>query len=117
MPSYEGFMLPLLEALAHKTLAVPHAAEAVADRLQLEPSDRTDRPAWAHEPLVVARTRVAAEWLGAAKLVERDGETLSLAARGRALLSEKPSSIDRERLRQFPEFEAYLQAHLARQGA
>ncbi len=110
-------MRPLLETLVHGRTTVASAAANVAERLGLTDAERNTKPSWAHEPMVVARTRVAAEWLAAAKLLRRDGDALELERRGETLLSEKPATIDREALRRYPEFEAYLQAHLARQGA
>lgn len=117
IPNYEAFMRPLLETLALGRTTVTTAASTVADKLALTTAERNNKPSWAHEPMVVARTRVAAEWLAAAKLLRREGDILELEHRGEALLSEKPAHIDRQALRRYPEFEAYLQAHLARQGA
>ncbi len=117
MPNYEGFMRPLLEVLSAGELSLGDAAQRVADRLALSEGQRTEKPAWSHEPLLIARTRVAAEWLAAAGLLARTPGTLGLRDRGRTILSETPGEISRSNLRRFPEFEAYLQAYLARQGA
>ncbi len=117
MPDYESFMLPLLRLIAEVPLDIPAAAAGVADRLQLSADQRVQKPAWAHEPLLVARTRMAAEALAAAGLVRRDGDRLTISGRGAALLGENPSALSREALRRFPEFETYLQEYLARQGA
>ena len=117
MPDYEAFMLPLLRVLAQAPSSIPSAASQVADRLDISADVRDSKPSWAHEPLMIARTRVTAEALDAAKLITRTDDQLALAQRGQALLDENPSSLSRETLRRYPEFEAYLQAHLARQGA
>ena len=116
MPDYEAFMLPLLRELASNSDSVEAVARKIAVPLGLSDQDQAARLPWAHEPLVVARTRMAAESLAAARLIRR-GDRLALEERGRTFLSENPDKIDRETLRRFPEFETYLQAHLARQGA
>ena len=117
MPNYEGFMRPLLEVLAAEKLDLTDAAHRVADRLALPEDARHSKPAWSHEPLLFSRTRLAAQWLEAAGLLNRTDDRLGLLDRGRALLGENPGEISRADLRQYPEFEVYLQAHLARQGA
>lgn len=117
MPDYEAFMLPLLEAVAPGPLPLEAVATQVADKLALPEADRAARPVWSHEPLMIARTRVAAESLAAAQLIERTDGALRLADRGQALLSEQPTALTREALRRYPEFETYLQDYLARQGA
>ena len=117
IPNYEAFMLPMLQVLATDAAPLDVVADRVAERLGLSADDRTSRPAWAHEPMLVSRTRVTAEWLAAAGLVNREDDRLSLEERGRELLDENPTQLGRDALRRFPEFEAYLQAYLARQGA
>lgn len=117
MPDYEAFMLPLLKTVADRPITVFDAADRVAHDLDLSAETRALQPSWSHEPLLVARTRMAAESLAAAHLVERQSDQLAILPRGQTLLHENPHSLTRESLRRFPEFETYLQAFLARQGA
>ena len=117
MPDYEAFMLPLLNAVQSAPLSVDAAADRVAQALSLSDDQQRLKPAWAHEPMVLSRTRVAAESLAAAGLIRRADDTIAIEDRGRALLAERPEALNREALRRYPEFETYLQAYLARQGA
>ncbi|MEL7371466.1 MAG: winged helix-turn-helix domain-containing protein [Myxococcota bacterium] len=120
VPDYEVFMLPVLQSLADagsEAKPLPALATRVADMLDLPSAARSEKPAWSHETTLVSRTRVTATWLAAAGLIHRAEPGITLTERGHSLLEEKPEALDRESLRRYPEFETYLQAHLARQGA
>ncbi len=109
IPTYQEFMLPLLQALAdgqdHTTSAVQ---TALADRFDLSDDDRKQLMPGRRQPLLNNRIGWAQTYLKKAGLLDapRRG-TYRITQRGRELLNEHPSAITSDLLMRYPEFAAF----------
>ena len=117
LPSYESFLLPVLEAVEGGAVTVPEVARRAVRRLDLPDEVDAARLPWNGQPVVEARVEQAAVDLAMAGLLERDGDRLAITARGRQVSLEPGRSVDVAFLGQFPEFAAYRAEKLARRGA
>jgi restriction system protein len=103
-------MRPVLVELSDgQPRAIAELRERVAERVGLTPEDRQDEVPSGQKPLYHDRISWAVSYLKQAKVVERPKRGVyALTERGKQILQSNPSRVDNQVLRQFPEFEAFL---------
>jgi restriction system protein len=110
VPDYQSLMRPVLVELADgQPRAIAELRERVADSIGLTPEDRQDEVPSGQKPLYHDRISWAVSYLKQAKVVERPKRGVyALTDRGKQVLQANPTRVDNQVLRQFPEFEAFL---------
>ena len=106
IPDYQSAMLPLLEFAADgKEHSLREAIESLSGRFQLSEDERSELLPSGRQSIIANRVGWARTYMSKAGLFEsaRRGY-FRISARGRQVLSEKPSAIDTRFLRRFPEF-------------
>lgn len=103
-------MRPVLVVLSDgEALPISEIRERVADEIGLTPEDRREMVPSGQKPLYQDRVSWAVSYMKQAKLLERPQRGVyRLTQRGHDVLSDRPERVDNEVLRQFEEFEAFL---------
>lgn len=111
IPTYEDLMKPLLEVLADgQPRAVKEVVDRLADRLGLTDEERAALLPSGRQPLFDNRVGWARTYLKKAGLIETPQRgTVRITERGKKVLANKPSKINREFLSQFPEFQQWME--------
>jgi restriction system protein len=110
IPAYQDIMLPLLKWSSDGTTrSASDAIEFVADAFKVSDAEREERLPSGRTLLLNNRTHWALTHLRHARLIERDGHgRFRMTDRGRSVLKESPSRIDRKYLSRFAEFQEFL---------
>ena len=106
VPSYETIMLPLLELLGdNKEHSLSDALEQVYKRFRLTEKEKKQLLPSGTEPVIRNRVRWARLYLERSGLLESTKRGFyKITDRGLKVLAEKPTKIDGNYLRRFPEF-------------
>lgn len=106
IPDFQTIMLPLLRMTGDGEVhSINEAVEKLADHFSLTEEERTELLPSGQQPRFYNRVGWARTYLKKAGLLEdpRRGH-FRITERGRKVLRQRPSRIDRELLEQFPEF-------------
>jgi restriction system protein len=115
IPDFQTLMLPLLKVAADgKEHIHAEVIETLAAQFQLTDEERNELLPSGLQTKLDNRLRWARVDLGKAQLLESSGRgKFKITARGLKLLQEPPAKIDRKFLRQFPEYQSYIDKNRA----
>ena len=109
VPDYETFMLPLLRFVSADSKSIQEAIGHLADLYQLDENDRTVLIPSGRTRLLNNRVHWAATYLVHAGILRRPRRGyIEITARGKSILHNEPSKINRQFLLQYPEFREFL---------
>lgn len=109
IPTYDQLMLPVLQLTADKTWAMRDLVGKVADELNLTEEERERKLPGGGALLIASRVGWAKTYLKQARLVEQPKRgVVTISQRGRELLATNPTKIDAQFLKQYPEFQAFV---------
>lgn len=110
VPDYQSLMRPVLVELSDgEPRPIAELRERVADQIGLTAEDRRELVPSGQKPLYQDRISWAVSYMKQAKLVERRKRGVyALTRRGHEVLNTYPERVDNGALRQYEEFEAFL---------
>lgn len=119
VPDYQSLMLPLLEfaEARNEEISTDEAVETLSTQLGLSEADLKEMLPSGVQPTFFNRVGWAATYMKKANLLEptRRGY-YRITQRGQDLLKKKPAKISVKLLRQYPEFQDFLQLKGTRSG-
>jgi restriction system protein len=109
VPAYQTLMLPLLEFIASRAeVPARDCVEAMSAKFELSPEEREELLPSGRQTVIANRTHWAITYMAQAGLVVRPRRgVVAISARGREVLSRKPSQINNAMLAQFSEFKEF----------
>lgn len=108
IPDYQTLMLPVLELAAEGETRVGTAAERIADRLGLSDAEREEMLPSGKQRLLHNRIHWAKFYMSKAGLIASPRRGVFIVTNeGRALLDERPSTIDTNTLKRYPSFKEF----------
>jgi len=110
IPDYQSLMLPVLVASSNGEVRIGTVVETLADKLALNPQERSDLLPSGKQTVFANRVHWAKSYLSKAQLIQstRRGH-FRITPRGQSVLKSQPTHIDNKFLMQFQEFLPFFQ--------
>jgi len=109
VPTYDQFMLPLLKLASDgQEHSLRESIPALADQMAISDADREEMLPSGTQTRIYNRVGWAITYLARALLVDKSGRgRFRITERGRTLLAEQPTHLNKDRLDRYEEFRAF----------
>lgn len=109
IPDYQALMLPVLKAAAHGEVRISDIIDDLANGFGLTEEERTTLLPSGRQTIFSNRTHWAKTYLMQAGLLASTRRAhFTITDRGRSVVAQNPTEIDKEYLAKFPEFVQFL---------